>query len=298
MAIKYIDKLKGKYSVSLLFLLILMSFSCVEKKVKADENPLGYDLTKPKKYSMPDLLQEISGIAFNKGDSTIVFAQQDEDGDVFRLPLGTKDETLTKFAGKGDYEDIAVAKGWIIMLKSNGNLFSFSINETAKEEAANVIDSKNLLPKGEYEGMFADEATGNVYVLCKTCKEDKGTKNASGYILTLQPNGSLIKSGNFIVNASQVDQLAGKKKGAFHPSALAMHPITKQWYIVSSVNKALIIADQNFKIKSVHHLSSNIFNQPEGIAFDKDGNLYISNEGSETTNGNILKFVYQPKPKK
>lgn len=298
MIINYRKKLSSKYSFAFLFLIMLLALACVEKKVKADENPLGYDLTKPKKYSMPDLLQEISGIAFNNGDSSIVYAQQDEDGDVFRLPIGTKDKTATKFAGKGDYEDIAVAKGWIIMLKSNGNLYSFSINETAKEEAANVIDSKNLLPKGEYEGMFADEATGKVYVLCKTCKQDKGTKNASGYILTLQSNGSLKQTGNFTVNASEMDKLAGKKKGSFHPSALALHPITKEWYIVSSVNKALIIADQNFKIKSVHHLSSNIFNQPEGLAFDKDGNMYISNEGSETTSGNILKFVYQPKPTK
>lgn len=294
---KYIKKLNNSYGLSIMVLMALLSCACAEKKVKADENPIGYDLTKPKKYSMPDILQEISGIAFNKGDSSVVYAQQDEDGAVFRLPLGTKDETKTKFASKGDYEDIAIAKGWIVMLKSNGNLFSFSIDETAKSEAANVVDSKDLLPKGEYEGMFADEASGNVYVLCKTCKEDKGTKNASGYILSLQADGSLKLTGNFKVDASKIDQLAGKKKGAFHPSALAIHPITKEWYIVSSVNKAIIIADENFKIKSVHHLSSNEFNQPEGVAFDKDGNLYISNEGSETTSGNILKFVYQPNSK-
>ncbi|RZK46858.1 MAG: SdiA-regulated family protein, partial [Pedobacter sp.] len=39
--------------------------------------------------------------------------------------------------------------------------------------------------------------------------------------------------------------------------------------------------------------SSNTFNQPEGIAFDKDGNLFISNEGSETQTGNILRFDYK-----
>ncbi|RZK63080.1 MAG: SdiA-regulated family protein, partial [Pedobacter sp.] len=32
------------------------------------------------------------------------------------------------------------------------------------------------------------------------------------------------------------------------------------------------------------------FNQPEGIAFDRDNNLYISNEGGDLSAGNILMF--------
>ena len=94
-------------------------------------------------------------------------------------------------------------------------------------------------------------------------------------------------------DVSKIDKMSGKKKGTFHPSALAINPITKQWFIVSSVNKVLLVADEKFNIISTHHLSSNTFNQPEGIAFDKDGNLFISNEGSETTSGNILKFDYK-----
>jgi secreted PhoX family phosphatase len=285
-----------KYSVFigiLLILISLMGLSCVEKNDKLSNSPKGYDLSKPQKYSMPDILQEISGIAFDKGDNAFVYAEQDEDGSLFRLPLGTKDETVTKFAGKGDYEDIAICKGWAILLKSNGDLFSFPLSETKNTETTNVKENKGLIPKGEYEGMFADETTGQVYVLCKSCKQDKGSKITSGYILTLQTNGTLKSTGTFSINTSELDKLSGKKKGVFHPSALAMNPLTNEWYIVSSVNKALVIADAKWKVKSVYHLSSNTFNQPEGIAFDKNGNLYISNEGSETQVGNILRFDYK-----
>ncbi len=277
----------------LAFLVSLTGLSCVEKKAKGPDSPVGYNLNKPQKYNMPDVLQEISGIAFNQGDNRIVYAEMDEQGKVFKMPLGTKDETATKFAEKGDYEDISIAQGWVIMLKSNGDLYTFPLSETANPVAKNVKEIKGLVPKGEYEGMFTDEASGNIYVLCKNCKQDKGTKLTSGYILSLQKDGSIKPKSTFSVDVSNVDKLSGKKKGTFHPSALAMNPLTKEWYIVSSVNKALVVTDAAWKVKSVYHLSSNIYNQPEGIAFDKNGNLYISNEGSETQLGNILRFDYK-----
>ncbi len=272
-----------------------LAISCVSQGNKVVANPPGYDLTKPQKYSMPDILQEISGIAFNKGDNTFVYAQQDEDGKLFKLPLGTKDETKTKFAGKGDYEDVTIINNWVILLKSNGDLFSFPLSETKNAETTNVKESIGLVPKGEYEGMFADEASGQVYLLCKNCKQDKGSKFTSGSILTFQKDGSLTPKGSFKIDASKMDNLSGKKKGTFHPSALAINPLTKEWYVVSSVNKALVILDAKWQVKNVYHLNSNTFNQPEGIAFDKNGNLYISNEGSETQVGNILRFDYKKK---
>lgn len=294
---------KNKISTPLLASLLLavtavLLWSCAGKKNTAAASPPGYDINKPTKYGMPDALQEISGHAFANGDSKIVYAQQDEDGIVFRLPLGTKDETKTKFAGKGDYEDIAIAKGWVIMLKSNGTLYTFPISETKNEEAKGVIETKDLVPKAEYEGLYADEASGQIYLLCKTCKKDKGTTNASGYILSLQPNGSLKAAGEFTIDAGTVDGITGKKKGAFHPSALAKNPLTGEWFVVSSVNKVLLVTDSKWKIKGAYHLSSNIYNQPEGIAFDRDANLFISNEGSETQLGNILRFDYQAPKKK
>ena len=51
-----------------------------------------------------------------------------------------------------------------------------------------------------------------------------------------------------------------------------------------------MITDANFKIKSTQALKGGAFNQPEGIAFDRDNNLYISNEGGSLSAGNILMF--------
>ncbi|WP_255496325.1 SdiA-regulated domain-containing protein [Mucilaginibacter sp. FT3.2] len=272
---------------------VLSGISCADKTtVGISGSPKGYDLNKPVKYYMPDELLEISGIAFKDGKGDSVYAEQDEDGKVYYLKLGEKKVNYTTFGKKGDYEDIAICRNQVIVLRSDGVLFSFPFNQVRSREAAGVQKLNNLLPTGEYEGMYADEKTGLLYVLCKHCADDKTTKNSSGYILALQPNGTLKQSGAFNVDVTAIQKLTDKKKISFHPSALAKNNNTNEWYILSSVNKILVVADVNWKIKAVYPLNSSIYNQPEGVAFDAQHNLYISNEGGKLSEGNILKFNY------
>ncbi|MCR6719600.1 MAG: SdiA-regulated domain-containing protein [Chitinophagaceae bacterium] len=93
--------------------------------------------------------------------------------------------------------------------------------------------------------------------------------------------------------ASWKKKMKGKR---FQPSALARHPVTGEWFILSSVNKLLVITDENWNVKSAWKLTPSRFRQPEGMAFDKDGNLFISNEGDEVTSGNVLEFKYNQQP--
>jgi uncharacterized protein YjiK len=46
-------------------------------------------------------------------------------------------------------------------------------------------------------------------------------------------------------------------------------------------------------VKEVYPLNPALFRQPEGIAFDNENNLYISNEGDDISKGNVLKFVFK-----
>ena len=95
------------------------------------------------------------------------------------------------------------------------------------------------------------------------------------------------------INVKDIEAQLGKSKLSFRPSALAKNPGTGEWYILSSVNKALVIADAAWHVKSVYPLQSSLFVQPEGIAFDNQNNLYISNEGDELHQGTILKFNFK-----
>lgn len=141
--------------------------------------------------------------------------------------------------------------------------------------------------------MYADAQNNKVYVLCKKCDLDKQNKQVTGYVFDYKPEmDSLVSAGAFKLDLNQLKALNSKFKANLSPSALARNPRTNEWYVLSSTNKMLVITDANWKIKEAHHLNSSTFNQPEGIAFDKDLNLYISNEGDELTDGNILKFSF------
>lgn len=284
----------------LLFSFIIIIVSCNNSKQTAPlSNPPGYDLDKPEKYIMPDVLLEISGIAFRNGNADTLYAQQDEEGKVYALVPGQKKNRETRFGKRGDYEDISIGNGYVFLLRSDGAIFSFPETELQSDHAGNVKEWEGLLPRGEFEGMYADTARHLLYVLCKQCGEDKGSNTVSGYTLRLGADSILVRDSSFSINTDLIFEKAEKKKGRkqrFQPSALARHPDTGDWFILSSVNKLLVIAGAKWEVKGAYPLDPARFRQPEGIAFDKDGNLFISNEGDEISNGNVLRFAYHSQP--
>ena len=277
--------LHSKYSIYLWMTVLLFGCSPENKKEKTLS---GYDLDTPEKFFMPESIFEISGIAFNKGDADTVYAIQDEEGKLFKLGLGVKKQLHTKFGKKGDYEDLAIVNGQVVILKSSGTMVSFPLSATDQEEIDSVTEWKHILPKGEFESLYGDESSGKLYALCKNCPNDEARESLSGYIVDL--TDSIKQSVDFHIDVKQIKEKAGKMKAGFKPSGLAQNPITKDWYIISAINKLVVVTDSNWKVIETAPLEGGKFNQPEGIAFDKAGNLYISNEGSDVSEGNILKF--------
>ena len=276
------------YPMACLWVFPFMLAACSD--AQESKNKLSsYDLDKPEKFFMPESLMEISGIAFSKGNPDTVYAIQDEEGKLFKLHWKEKKQTHTKFGKRGDYEDLAIGNGKVFVLKSDGRIFSFPLTEAAYEETGKVKEWNSLLPSGEYEGIFADEQTGKLYVLCKSCPGDKKSGLLSGYIF--QSGESIVPTGRFSLDLHAIPAMADRIKRGLRPSALAKNPVTGEWFILSSVNKLLVIADDQWKVKNAVHLNANEFNQPEGIAFDSRGNLYISNEGDDLSEGNILLFT-------
>jgi uncharacterized protein YjiK len=276
-----------------LYILFLVFLSCTGKN--DFKSPRGYDLTRPEKFTVPEALDEISGISFYKGNKDTLYAEQDEKGEVFYMHLGDQKAGHVKFGKKGDFEDMAIINEQVILLRSDGILFSFPFAEMHQGEITDTKEWDGLLPGGEFEGLWGDEKSKRLFVLCKHCRDDETTKAITAYILQLQPDGSIKQNGSASVNVKTIEKLAGEEKFKFHPSALAQNPRTHQWYILSSVNKMLVIANNDWTVKEVYRLDPATFRQPEGIAFDNETSLYISNEGDNISRGNVLKFVYKKK---
>ncbi len=195
---------------------------------------------------------------------------------------------FSKFGKHGDNVDVSICNGCVIMIRSDGVLFTFSLSEANNEKADNVKEWDDILPSGEYEALCSIDANGQVYLACKHYSADKTSNRTSGYIFKLGNNGSLTATGSFEINVRDIEKKIGIDKISFHPSALTQNPFTKEWYILSSVNKLLVFADK----EEVNALNPSLIPQPEGIGFDKRHPLHISNERNTAAYRTVLKFVY------
>jgi hypothetical protein len=277
--------LNKKLWAIILYVMIMPACKLSDDKEQTLKN---YRLNKPDKFNMPESLLEVSGVTFHKGKKDTLYAVQDEQGRLFRIAWGNRKQVNAKFGKQADYEDVAIVNETVIILKSNGSLVTFPFADAIYDEVDGVKEWKKILPEGEYEGMYGDEASGNIYVICKNCSGDNAKSMVSGYIYHI--GDSIYLAGTFEVDVNEIKAFTGKVKRGFRPSGMAKNPVTSEWFLISAVNKLIVVTDHNWKIKETSFLNGNIFNQPEGIAFDHTGTMYISNEGDDFSEGNILRF--------
>lgn len=276
----------------MIFVLSLMAFSACSQTEEKFESPAGYDFNHPIVYKMPEELMEISGIAFAPATKDTMYAIQDEEGKIFYWKNGKPDVlSHTKFGKHGDYEDVAITNIYAFVLISDGTLIQFPRKDIATGTISTVKEWPGLIPAGEYESLYADNERNELYILCKTCIADKSSGVLSGYVLNIADDGTIRLKSNFTINTGDLGQSKKKRKARLHPSAMAFNKKNQEWYLLSSINKMLIIADRTWNVKQVISLNSSLFPQPEGISFDSDNNLYISNEAGNSSAGTVLKFV-------
>lgn len=267
----------------LLIFSIIICFSSCDPKKKNSENStetavqekvFSYNLNSPnEKYVLPQKLTEISGLSYSNDGQ--LYCVNDEQGKIFVYSITEKKIIKTIDFGKdGDYEGIEIVNNIVYVLKSDGKIKAIDL---ATEEAKNIdCSQKEVL---EYEGLAYDQNTNSLLL---AVKEMKGNKKIYEYDLS-----SEIMKVRYIIPESFIDANSDKKE--FKPSGIAVHPISKEIYILASAGKKLIVMSyENKKIKQ-HNLDNQLFAQPEGICFGFNGELFISSEGKGGS-GYILRF--------
>ncbi len=255
------------------------------------KNKTGYDFSKPDdKMELGKHLHEISGMTWIP-EKNMIQAENDEKGDIFLVDFKNKNDNFqkTRFGGKSDYEDIVHTDTADYLLVSSGGI----VKVTVKDSVVTSTDEYNLDIKGtnEFETLYLDAPDHSLIMICKQCAHEKDEiRSAYRFDLgTHQFSGDPVYS----INVDSIRQRLNDDKAEFKPSAAAISPITGKLFIVASVGKLLVIMDKKGNLEQVFRLNSILFNQPEGLMFAPNGDLYISNEGGEGI-ATILKFVYKP----
>jgi uncharacterized protein YjiK len=107
------------------------------------------------------------------------------------------------------------------------------------------------------------------------------------YKISIEPSGELKAAEPTLVAIG--DEKNKDNKIKFAPSGIARNPANGHWYIISSVNKLLIVLNPDFSSPVTYNLDPKMFPQPEGICFDSKGTLFISNEAAGGS-ASILEF--------
>jgi hypothetical protein len=272
-----------------ILIFLSLAISC-SRHSNSYPSPPGYNLSKPYVYRLPTILDEISGLFYYPKDSGI-FAIQDEKGWLFKIHLSNPLQIERwKFSNGADYEDLSLVDSTFYVLKSKGVLekFRFATPDSVSLQSYPVATGKN-----EFETLYYDSAAHRLILICKNCEQDS-RKEVSSF--AFDPSSDSFSLSFKIETATIRDQLGENDKFRFKPSAAAIHPITKEIYILASVNRALVILSKDHAVRNTYKIDPRLFKQPEGITFTPKGDMIISNEAADRGAGEILFFKYN-KPK-
>lgn len=227
-------------------------------------------------YEMPDILKEISGIAIY---NNIVYCIQDEIGCIFEYDCNTKNiVNYHRFTDIGDFEDIAVNKTSIYVLRSDGDLFVIGAkNNAGASETMLHIPSLNI------EGICFND--GFIYIASKNALINHAESQRMVYRINANKLRDIepyleINIDELSVFMSQNYPELGMKNVVFNPSSIAIHPITKELYILSASDRYIAIYKDK-KLVNMLPLPADIYYKPEGLSFYENGDLLVSSEGDK-----------------
>lgn len=259
------------------WLLVLVSVSIVgiSCKQKSHGSPEGYDFNKAQRREFKKVLNEISGLYFDR-DSQSLFAISDSKNNIFQIDLKAqklKDYTVN-FAKQGDFEDLVKIGKTVYVLVSDGTIMAVNKGK----DSAETISYPFRKGKNDFESLYHDPAVNGLVILCKSCEHEKGKGTRSAFRFDLE-SLRFDSLPLYAINIDSVKALVKNNDASFKPSAAAINPKDSLVYILASSGKLLIITDRRGKVLQGYNLNPDKNPQAEGIAFSPNGTMFVSNEG-------------------
>jgi len=264
-----------------------------------------YDFDRPDAaFELDAVLGEISGLAV-LGDGTLA-AVQDEDGILYVLDPSTGgiiDERT--FGPPGDYEAVALGAGRLFILEAGGRLYRFD------DWTASALDGSefelDLPARCDGEGLRYDPEGDRLLVSCKERSgphlgqekavfafDTAGRLLAERPVYALDPRAFAVSVDDHPVNEAVRSMLSERVDlSGLKPSELALHPLTGEIFVLTSVREAVFSMRRDGSVTGVWKLEDALLEQPEGMDFLPNGDLYISSEAGVGGRGVLLRFDYR-----
>jgi uncharacterized protein YjiK len=266
-----------------------------------------YKINQPDKtFEMPLVLKEISGLSLAEDGNLLTL--NDEVGKIFKLNKADgkiMSDYLFKPDG-GDFEGVEMVGNIVYASTSKGSIYAIS----------NYMDStKRKVEKFTNEGLRGSDVEGLGYDATKkclllTCKGSRGNPMERDLWAFDVAKKTYSEQAVFTISLAKMQawltshqadnedfkDILTPKDNEFHfgASAFAVHPISGNFYFLASPGKQLVVTNHKGEIQHILKLDKKIHAQPEGLVFDKDGTMYISNEGKKE-NGKVYVFKMQAK---
>ena len=252
-----------------------------------------------KKIELPFVLSEISGLDYHEGR---LLAVQDEAGVIFTInPQSGSIENQVKLFGPGDSEGVASDGKTLFLNTSEGLIFRINANHQTSAELLGT----GLPEGGDYEALEWHQSAQKLLIATKDNLKGIDFPGKNRYIFAVEIKPPYAHQLFLTIDYEALkDYLQVDEKGIIQyadirleydkpkPSGVAIDPLTGHIYVLNDSGKMLLVYQPGGKLKAIAMLDNQLFEKPEGIAFDPEGNLYISNE-QKSQAANILFFQRQ-----
>ena len=290
--------------VSTLFSIHLVFSGCAATNATDSIKPIPYDLERPFAYfDLPVELMEISGLSTTT-DPQRLAAVNDERGTLYYIDKNNGKVTPSvSFTPDGDFEGLEMIKDTLWVVKSNGKLYKIWHLNKAKPDT--MTFKTGLKKEDNIEGLTYDPLSKRLILCSKGYKESDFKKEFYAFDTQTKAFTKIFDVGladfqAFLEKNKQkrYDKMredyvtnTEKLRGfEFGPSGIAIHPVSKNFYVISSINKLLVVLTPEGKVLDIIKLGKERHRQPEGICFDTDGTMYISNEAKDGLPAQLFVF--------
>jgi len=226
-------------------------------------------------WMMPSQLREISGLAPTSRGT--VLTHDDNSGRISEIDprTGILVKSFSLLGNqKQDFEAIAIAGNDIFLMASDGKLFKFREGADGQQVSFIMFDP-GLSKQCEFEGLAYEADTKRLVMACKRLLDKLAPKEVLLYRMPFPLNRATITA----LKVPLQDVIGSNKWTKFRPSDITIDPITKNYVIVASQEKGLLVMTPDGDVVRSGPLPGD-HQQAEGVAITNDSILLISDEAN------------------